>query len=235
MMKKLSIQAKLALGIILIGGSAILAEYILVKWYPYYQGYKANKALELLPYQNSQLGIDMKVAEGIYGKVEDFPGGVRIYRSHLFSHGPMLIITSQSNPSNADEFSPQLLAKWETAGTYQEIPDYRFEHTKIEGRDAAMIWQSAEHAKVLPAISFDVSSTENPQLLTAHIISPDHIIQANCRPGSSDPSLFLRACEESIRTIKVSGPQPKEKSEPGILELKNVKITAPKAKEQKRK
>jgi hypothetical protein len=222
-MKKLSMQVKFALGIILIGGSALLAEYILVKWYPYYEGYKANKVLALLPYQNTALGVDMQVAEGIYGKVDDFPGGVRIYRSHLFSHGAALIITSQSNPNNADEFSPELLAKWETAGTYQKIPDYRFDHTKIQGRDAVMIWQSAEHAKVLPAISFDVSSTENPTLVTAHIISPDHIIQANCRPGSENPALFLRACEESIKSIKVSGPPPRENPEPGVIELKNVK------------
>ena len=222
-MKKLSMQAKFALGIILIGGIAIGAEYVLVKWYPYYQGYKANKVLDLLPYQNATLGIDMKVAAGIYGKVDDFPGGVRIYRSHLFSRGPALIITSQSNPNNADEFSPQLLAKWQTAGTYQNIPDYSFEHMKIQGRDAVMIWQSAEHAKVLPAISFDVPSAENAELVTAHIISPDHIVQANCRPGSSDPKLFLQACEESIKSINVSGPPPKEEAEPGVLELKNVK------------
>ena len=223
MKKKLSMQAKFALGIILVGGAVIAGEYVLVKWYPYYQGYKANKALQLLPYQNTALGIDMQVAEGIYGKVEDFPGGVRIYRSGLFSHGATLIITSQSNPSNSDEFSPQLLAKWQTAGTYQDIPDYRFEHLRIQGRDAAMIWQSKEHAQVLPAISFNVSSTANPMLVTAHIISPDHIVEANCRPGSDDPSLFLRACQESIKSIKVSGPAPKEKTQPGVLELKNAK------------
>jgi hypothetical protein len=222
-MKKLSMQVKFALGIILIGGTALLAEYVLVKWYPYYQGYKANKVLQPLPYQNSTLGIDMQVAAGIYGKVDDFPGGVRIYRSHLFSKGAALIITSQSNPTNSEEFSPQLLAKWETAGTYQDIPDYRFDHLKIQGRDAVMIWQSAEHAKVLPAISFDVSSTENPTLVTAHIISPDHIVEANCRPGSDDPALLVRACEESIKSIKVSGPPPQEKPEPGVLELKNIK------------
>jgi hypothetical protein len=222
-MKKLSMQVKFALGIILVGGSALLAEYVLVKWYPYYEGYKANKVLEALPYQNTNLGIDMQIAAGIYGKIDDFPGGVRIYRSRLFSRGPQLIITSQSNPNSADEFSPQLLAKWQTAGTYEKIPDYRFEHMKIQGRDAVMIWQSAEHAKVLPAISFDVSSAENPELVTAHIISPDHIVEANCRPGSTDPELFLRACEESIKSIKVSGPLPQEKPVPGVLELKTVK------------
>lgn len=222
-MKKPSMQVKFALGIILVGGFALGAEYVLVKWYPYYRGYEANKVLNPLPYQNAALGIDMKVSAGIYGKVDDFPGGVRIYRSHLFSRGPALIITSQSNPNNAEEFSPQLLAKWETTGTYQNIPDYRFEHMKIQGRDAAMIWQSAEHAKVLPAISFDVPSSENPELVTAHIISPDHIVEANCRPGSSNPKLFLQACEESIKSIKVSGPPPQEEPEPGVLELKNVK------------
>jgi len=216
-------QVKFALGILLIGGAAIATEYILVKWYPYYRGYKANQALQLLPYQNAALGIDMQVAAGIYGKVEEFPGGVRIYRSRFFSRGPALIITSQPNPSNSDEFSPQLMAKWQTAGTYGNIPDYRFEHDQIQGRDAALIWQSAEHAKVLPAISFDVSSTDNPTLMTAHIISPDHIVQANCRPGSDDPALYLRACDETIRSIKLSGPMPKEKPEPGVLELKTVK------------
>lgn len=234
MMKKLSMQAKVALGIIVIGGAAILAEYVLVRWYPYYEGYKAKNALKLLPYQNKTLGINMKVAAGIYGKVEDFPGGAKIYRSHLFSEGPALIITSQSNPSDSSEFSPKLLAKWETAGTYQNIPGYRFEHTKIQGRDAALIWQSKEHAQVLPTISFD-SSASSPQLLTAHIISPDHIIEANCRPGSSDKSLFMRACKESIETIKVAGPMPKQKPVPGILELKNPNPPPAAAKKPKRK
>ena len=234
MLKKLSMQAKFALGIILIGGGAILAEYILVKWYPYYEGYKANKVLQLLLYQNQKLGIDMQVAAGIYGKVEDFPGGVKIYRSHFFSQGPVLIITSQANPGGSDEFSPQLLATWETAGTYKDIPGYRFDHTKIEGRDAALIWQATEHAKVLPNISFDVSSG-NPTLLTAHIISPDHIVEANCTPGSDDQALFMRACEASIKTIKVSGPQPQEKPVPGILELKNISPPKAKAKKPKRK
>ena len=141
----------------------------------------------------------------------------------FFSHGPALIVTSQPNPNNSDEFSPQLLAKWETAGTYQDIPDYRFEHLEIQGRDAVMIWQSKDHALALPAISFNVSSTATPMLVTAHIISPDLIVEANCRPGSDDPSLFLRACQESIKSIKVSGPAPKEKPQPGVLELKNVK------------
>lgn len=235
-MKKLnlSMQAKVALGIILIGGAAILTEYVVVKWYPYYEGYKANKALKLLPYQNRNLGVDMKVAVAIYGKVDDFPGGVKIYRSPLFSKGPQLIITSQPNPSHSDTFSPQLLAKWETAGTYQNIPGYRFDHLKIEGRDAALIWRSSKRPQVLPAISFS-SDVGSPELLTAHIISPDYIIEADCKPGSSHKELLMRACEESIKTINVSGPKPKEKPIPGILELHNVIGKSAPSKKSKRK
>lgn len=212
MMKKLSTQAKFALGILVIGGGALAAEYILVKWYPYYRGTEAQKVLTLLPYHNAELGIDMQVAAGIYGKVDDFPGGVRIYRPGILGHGPSLTLTSQANPGHSDEFSPQLLAQWETKGTYQEIPDYRFEHTKIENRDAALIWQHRG----------------TTMLLTAHIISPDHIVEANCLPGSSDESLYLNACESSIRTINVAGPQPQLKPEQGVLELEPAK--PPKAK-----
>ena len=43
-------------------------------------------------------------------------------------------------------------------------------------------------------------------LLTARIISPDRIVEANCTPGSADENLYLQACEESVRTIKVAGP-----------------------------
>ena len=211
-MKKMSTQLKVALGIILIGGGALASEYILVKWYPYYRGYTAQKVLNLLPYHNADLGIDMQIAGGIYGKVNDFPGGVRIYRPRIFRDGPSLTLTSQSNPGHSDEFSPQLLAQWETKGTYQNIADYRFEHMKIQNRDAALIWQRRGPS----------------MLLTAHIISPDHIVEANCLPGSSDESLYLQACESSIQTINVAGPQPQEKPEPGVLELQPV--PPPKAK-----
>jgi hypothetical protein len=209
---KMSTQLKFALGILVIGGGALAAEYILVKWYPYYRGYTSNKVLKLLPYHNPELGIDMQVAAGIYGKVDDFPGGVRIYRPRIFGDGPSLTLTSQANPGHTDEFSPQLMAQWETKGTYQNIADYRFEQTKIQNRDAALIWQRRG-----PAL-----------LLTAHIISPDHIVEANCLPGSSDESLYLNACESSIQTIHVEGPEPQLKPEPGVMELQPVK--PPKAK-----
>lgn len=206
MKRKLSAQGLFALGIIVIGGGALAAEYILVKWYPYYHGYQSQKVLAMLPYRNDNLGITMKIAAGIYGKVEEFPGGVRIYRPRFWSNDPTLILTSQANPGHSDEFSPQIMARWETKGTYQDIPDYRFEQTKIQNRDAALIWQH-----------------QGPSmLLTAHIISPDHIVEANCTPGSSDESLYLQACESSIRSISVAGPASQPKPVPGVLELSPV-------------
>lgn len=222
MKMKLPSQLKYALVILVLGGGVLAGEYIWVKWYPYYQGYKAQKTVQLLPYHNAELGIDMQVAAGIYGRVDDFPGGVKIYRPRIFGKGPSLTITSQPNPDNSDKFSPQLLAKWETAGTYQNIPGYRFDHTRIEGRDAVLIWRSSKRAQVLPAISFS-SNEGSPDLVTAHIISPDHIVAANCLTGSSHQSLYLKACESSLQTINLAGPKPQLKPEPGILELQPVK------------
>jgi len=211
---KMPTQMKWALAILIIGGGALAGEYVLVKWYPYYQGYRADKALKLLPYQNTDLGIKMQVAAGLYGKVDDFPGGVKIYRSRLLGNGASLTITSQANPGHTDEFSPQILAQWQTKGTYQHIADYRFERTKIQGRDAAIIWQSRGTA----------------MMVTAHIISRDHIVEANCLTGPFDTSLYLNACESSLRTIKVAGPPPKLKPQPGVLELKPVETPSGKKK-----
>jgi hypothetical protein len=204
---KLPTQLKYALAILVLGGGTLAGEYIGVKWYPYYQGYASQKVMQLLPYHNSELGIDMQVAAGIYGKVDDFPGGVRIYRPKILGKGPSLTLTSQANPDHSDEFSPQLLAQWETKGTYQNIADYRFEQTKVQDRDAVFIWQSRG------------TST----LVTAHVISPDYIVEANCLTGASDVSLYLNACQASLQTIKVAGPAPKLKPVPGVLELEPIK------------
>ncbi len=209
---KMPTQLKFALAILIIGGGALAGEYTLVKWYPYYKGYRANKALQMLPYHNPEMGIDMQVAAGIYGKVDDFPGGVRIYRPRIFGNGPSLTLTSQANPGHTDEFSLQLMAQWETKGTYEDIADYRFEHTKIQNRDAALIWQRRGPSMVL----------------TAHIISPDHVVEANCLPGPSDESLYLQACESSLESINVAGPMPQPKPQPGILELQPVTPPRPK-------
>lgn len=190
---------------ILLGGGALLgAEYFLVKWYPSHQQRVAEEALSLVPYKNDGLGIEMEVASGIYGQADPFPGGVKIYRSRFMSIGPSLTITTQPNPDKTFDFTPELLAKWQTRGVYEEIPRYSFEHTKIQKRDAALIWQQKDRMMVL----------------TAHIMSPDRILEAACSPGKSDEALYLRACEKSLRTIKVAGPEPPEEAPPqGVVEL----------------
>ena len=102
-------QLWLLLVIVLGGAGALAGEYLLVKWYPRHQQKVADEVLTLLPYRNDTLGVEMQVAAGIYGKVEGFPGGVKIYRPKFWSVGPSLTITSQPNPDNAAEFSPQIL------------------------------------------------------------------------------------------------------------------------------
>jgi hypothetical protein len=203
-------QLVVALGIVLIGGGALFGEFVLVKWYPHHQQDVAEAAQKLLPYQNQELGIDMQVAAGIYGNVESVPGGVRIYRPKMFSKGPSLTIISQPNPDGAGQFSAQLLAEWEAAGANQNISRYSFEKTAINGRDAALVWQFKDVA----------------MLVTAHIISPDRIIQADCTPGVEDENTYMQACDETLRSIKLAGPStppPAEmKSEPGTTEPQRI-------------
>src|SRR3990172_4381279 len=99
--------------IVLIGGAGVLAgEYYLVNWLPKHREGERTEALRLLPYQNAALGVEMQVAAGLYGRVEDFPGGVRITRPKFSSIGPSLTLTSQPNPDGTFEFSPQIAAKW---------------------------------------------------------------------------------------------------------------------------
>lgn len=134
----------------------------------------------------------MQVAAGIFGKVEKFAGGVNISRDRFWGEGPSLTITSQPNVDHAEEFSPQILAIWETDGVLKNIPRYRFDHTKLAERDAVIIQQYKDHAL----------------RLTAHVISPDRIVVADCSTGSGDQALLLEACDESLRSIKVAGPPP---------------------------
>ena len=71
-------------------------------------------------------------------------------------------------------------------------------------RDAALIWQYKNRR----------------MLLTLREISPDRIIEANCTAGDeSNESLYMQACESSLRTIKVAGPEPPEQPEPGVQEI----------------
>jgi hypothetical protein len=187
---RLPTQVYVTLAIVIIGLGILLGEFVLVKWYPRHQAEVADAAQQLLPYSNQALGIDMQVAAGIYGKVENVPGGVRIYRPKMFGNGPSLTIISQPNPDGAPAFSAQLLAEWQAAGANQNIPRYSFEKTQINGRDAALVWQFRDVA----------------MLVTAHIISPDRIIQADCTPGIEEESTYMQACDESLRSMKVAGP-----------------------------
>jgi len=183
-------QIVVALAIVVIGVGVLLGEFLLVKWYPRHQADVADAAQKLLPYQNEGLGIDMQVAAGIYGKVQDVPGGVRIYRPKFLANGPSLTIISQPNPDGATDFSPQILAEWQAAGANQNISRYSFEKTQINGRNAALVWQFKDIA----------------MLMTAHIISPDRIIQADCTPGVEDESTYMQACDETLHSIKLAGP-----------------------------
>jgi hypothetical protein len=202
MKKAIPTQLIVALAIMLVGGGALGGEYFLVKWLPKHQERVREETLELMPYQNAALGVEMQIAAGLYGRVEDFPGGVRITRPKFWSIPPALTLTSQPNPDAVFEFSPEVLAKWQTQGVYQEIPRYHFERTKINNRDAVLIWQYANRA----------------MLLTARVISPERIVEAACTPGREDEDLYMQACDESVRTLKVAGPEPPPPQQP-VLEL----------------
>ncbi len=200
-----SAQLVVALLILLVGGGAVGGEYFLVKWYPRHQQRVNEESLKLLPYRNAALGIDMQVAAGLYGSIESFPGGVKIFRPKIWSIAPSLTITSQPNPDNTSDFSPQDLAKWQTQGVYQEIPRYHFEHTKINNRDAVLIWQLKDRS----------------MLLIARVISPKRIVEAYCSPGREDETLYTQACESSVHTLKVAGPEPPPTATPGVEEVES--------------
>jgi hypothetical protein len=197
------IQLYVALAIGVLGGALLGGEYFLVKWRPRHQQKVAEEILTQLPYRNEALGIEMQVAAGLYGKVEDFLGGVKIMRPSIWSVAPTVTITTQPNPEHTAAFSPQILAKWQTRGTYEGIPQYNFEHTKIMNRDAVLIWQYKDRAMDL----------------TARVITPERIIEAECTPGGADESLFLQACETSLRTLKVAGPVRPPTPTPGVEEI----------------
>jgi hypothetical protein len=216
MKKHVPTQLIVGLGILLVGGGIVGGEYFLVKWYPGHKEVVRKETLKLVPYNNLDLGIDMQVAAGIDDKVESFSGGVRISSSRFWSVGPSLIITSQPNPDQSAEFPPIQLAKWETDGALQDLPRYHFEHTRINDRDAVLIWQYKNRAMVL----------------TARIISPAHIVEANCSPGAADEDLYMQACDESVRTIKIAGPPSPPPATVGIEEI--APTTAP-AKQKKKK
>ncbi len=164
-------------------------EYFLVKMYPAYQQKKITRFSQLLPYANEDMGIEMKIAEGIFGDVEKFAGGVRVRRKSFWSVGPSISITSRPNPDGSNEFAPTLLAQWQTRGIYEKIPQYRFWHTEIHGRDAVLI-------RLYEGRSIH---------LRGKIISPERIVELDCTPGQEDEELFLKLCEETIRSVTIPG------------------------------
>jgi hypothetical protein len=205
-MKKLKISAQwvVGLGILVIGGGLVGGEFLLVKWWPLHKQNVADATLAPVAYHNDSLGLDMQVAAGIYGNVEPFPGGVKISHSILLGDDPSITLTAEPNPDKSFDFSPQTLAIWQTLGVQTGILRYSFEHTQINQRDAALIWQQKKGL----------------MWLTAHIMSPDRIVQADCTPGGEDETLYLQACEQSLRSIKLAGPEPPEANQPqGIIEL----------------
>jgi len=190
MKKHVPTQLIVGLGILLIGGGIVGGEYFLVKWYPAHNAAVIKETLTLTPYKNEGLGFEIQAARGIYEKVDIFSGGVRIFSPRFLTVGPSITITSQPNLGQSAEFTPQELAIWETDGVTHDLPRYHFERTRINDRDAVLIWQSKNREMVL----------------TARIISPDRIVEASCTPGSADEDLYMQACDESVRTIKVAGP-----------------------------
>ena len=199
--KKIPNQLILAISILIIGGALVGGEYLLMKWYPGHRQRVSEETLAQRSYHNEALGIDMQISSGLYGKIEAFPGGVKIRRSKFWSVGPSLAITSQPNPDHTWEFSPEELAKWETKGVTEDLPLYHLEHTKINNRDAMMIRQLL--GRYLH--------------LTARILTQDRLIEADCSPGDEDETLYMEACDETLRTIKVAGPEPPP--QPGVVEL----------------
>jgi len=210
MKMRIPTQVIVGIGILLVGGGVVGGEYFLVKWYPGHKAAVQDATLALKPYKNDDLGFEMQVAAGIYRKAAPFAGGVRIYSPSLLLTGPSLTISSRPNPDATAEFTPQDLAIWETDGVQHHLPRYEFEETRINNRDAVLIWQKKNRM----------------MFLTAKVISPAHLIEMICSPGSEDERLYMQACDESVRTIKVAGPASPTPVTPGVQEIAPVKPSA---------
>jgi len=202
---KMRIPTQLIIGvsILIIGGGLVGGEYLLVKWYPGHVQRVNEEVLKQDPYHNDELGVDIQVARGLYGRVETFPGGVKISRRKFWSVGPSLTITSESNPDQTSVFAEEVLAKWQTKGALEDIPRYHFERTKIGNRDSVLIRQYKGRS----------------MLLTGRILTPERIIEANCTPGAEDEVLYMQVCDETLASIKVADPETPPAAEPGVLEL----------------
>lgn|SRR5690348_3705865 len=209
MKKEIPMQLYVGLGIVLIGGALLGVEYFWVRLAPAHKQRVEEETLKQLPYHNEALQVDIKVAAGIFGKVESFAGGIKFSKPPFWGVGPSLTITSEPNADHASEFSQEILAKWETDGVLQGIPRYRYDHTKLADRDAVLIQRYKDRA----------------MWLTAHVISPDRTIVAECTTGDGDQTLLFEACDESLRSIKVGGTA---SSTPVLEEVTPAGATPPK-------
>lgn len=189
-MVRMSGQRKVTI-IILIAGAILLgSEFLIIRWYPGHKERVQQQELKLLSYQNNSLGLQMQVAAVIYGKVRNTGKDVRIYRSHLFSKGPSIAISSK--PSTSAQFTPEFIAQTETAGVRKNLLGYEFQHVTLGNRDAVLIWQYDPPSRSLN--------------ITAQVLAPDREIDAVCNTGSGDQDLFTEACDESLKSIQLTGP-----------------------------
>ena len=202
MKKHLSTQWILTIAIVAIGGAVLAGEMYLVNWLPGHRERVRQEALKPVPYKNDKLGIELQISAGFNGKTEEFAGGVRITHPKFMGFGPSITITSQPNPDGTFEFDPRSLAKWQTDDVYLKIPRYSFVREKINNRDAVIIEQFKDRA----------------MMVTARVVSPERFIEINCTPGQEDEGLYMQACQETVRSVKVAGAFPPPPPEP-IYEL----------------
>ncbi|MGH9455183.1 MAG: hypothetical protein ACRD2O_14570, partial [Terriglobia bacterium] len=115
---------------------------------------------------------------------------------------PAIVITSEPNPSNQDKFTDQTLADLQTQGVTKGIPGYNFEHTKINDRDAVLIWK--------------YDAVHRWMEVTGRVMASDRIVQAVCTTGQENQALFTTACAASLRTIQMLGSPPPPSSAPAM-------------------
>jgi hypothetical protein len=202
MKKEIPVQLIVGLAIVLIGGGVMGGEFFLVKWLPHHRQAVKQETLKPVPYKNDKLGVELQVSSGFMGEVEDFAGGARITRPKFWSIGPSLTITSQPNPDGTFEFDPKMVAAWQTEGIYKQLPRYHYAREKINNRDAVLIWQYRKRAMEL----------------SVHVITSEHLIELYCTPGKEDEEIYMQACEETVHTLKVAGPEPPPLTQP-MLDL----------------
>jgi hypothetical protein len=187
---QISGQRKVTIGILVIGAALLSAEFLIIRWYPGHQERAQQQALRLLPYQNSAMGLQMDIAAALYGKVRDHGKEITISRWKLFGKGPSITILLK--PNSSSQFTPELLAQLETAGVRNNLLGYQFQHVTLGTRDAILIWQYDERSRSMN--------------VTAQVLAPDRMVQAVCNTGTGDQDLYTEACNESLKSIQLTGP-----------------------------